>query len=135
MSDALSEARAEAEGHAKALPKRILLATDGSEDAALAARAAVDLAIGADAELHVAHAWQAVPTTRFDAFVRARLLAEARELLEAQVALLGEAGGIPMQMPAGAGGFLLPRLISDELHLYADLLGARSASGTREGIR
>jgi len=84
----------------------------------------------------------------------------------------GEAGGIPMQMPAGAGGFLvssveecaekllfllrnpeagaelarsgrevvrerflLPRLISDELELYADLLGARSAPGTREGIR
>ena len=92
MSDALSEARAQAEGHAIALPKRILLATDGSEDAALAARAAVDLAMGAGAELHVAHAWQAVPTTRFDAFVRASLLAEARELLEAQVALLGEAG-------------------------------------------
>ena len=84
----------------------------------------------------------------------------------------GEAGGIPMQMPAGAGGFLvgsveecaekllfllrnpdeaarlaqagkeavrkrflLPRLISDELDLYADLLGARSASSTREGVR
>lgn len=74
----------------------------------------------------------------------------------------GEAGGIPMQMPGGAGGFLvgsarecaekllyllrdpergaelalsgkeivrehflLTRLISDELELYADLLGAR----------
>ena len=84
----------------------------------------------------------------------------------------GEAGGIPMQMPAGAGGFLvgsveecaekllfllrnpdegtrlarsgkeavrerflLPRLISDELELYADLLGARPAPGTHEGIR
>ena len=88
----MSDARAEAEGHARVLPKRILLATDGSEDAALAARAAVDLAIGAGAELHVAHAWRAVPTTRFEAFVRARLLAEARELLEAQAALLGEAG-------------------------------------------
>jgi trehalose synthase len=84
----------------------------------------------------------------------------------------GEAGGIPMQMPAGAGGFLvssieecaekllyllrnpeagaelarsgkeavrgrflLPRLISDELELYADLLGARPAPGLHEGIR
>ena len=92
MSDARSEARVEAEGHAKSLPKRILLATDGSEDAALAARAAVDLALGAGAELHVMHAWQAVPTTRFEAFVRARLSAEARELLEAQAALLGKAG-------------------------------------------
>jgi hypothetical protein len=40
----------------------------------------------------VAHAWQAVPTTRFEAFVRARLLAEARELLEAQAVLLRKAG-------------------------------------------
>ena len=84
----------------------------------------------------------------------------------------GEAGGIPLQIQDGAGGFLvgsveecaekllfllrnpderarlaqagkeevrkrflLPRLISDELDLYADLLGARSASSTREGIR
>jgi trehalose synthase len=84
----------------------------------------------------------------------------------------GEAGGIPMQMPSGAGGFLvgsveecaekllfllrnpdegawlarsgkeavrkrflLPRLISDELELYADLLGTHSAPGTHEGIR
>jgi nucleotide-binding universal stress UspA family protein len=95
MSDALSDARAQAdtqaEGHAIALPKRILLATDGSEDAALAARAAVDLAMGAGAELHVVHAWQTVPTTRFEAFVRTRLLAEARELLETQAAQLGKA--------------------------------------------
>ena len=88
MSDALTEAG----GYARPLPKTILLATDGSEDAALAARAAVDLAMGAGAELHVAHAWQAVPTTRFEAFVRARLSAEARELLEAQAALLVKAG-------------------------------------------
>ena len=87
----MSDARAQAEGHARALPKRILLATDGSEAAALAARAAVDLAMGEGADLHVAHAWQVVPTTRFEAFVRACLLAEARELLEAQAALLGEA--------------------------------------------
>ncbi|MGF1472731.1 MAG: universal stress protein [Rubrobacteraceae bacterium] len=38
-------------------PTRVLLATDGSEDAALAARAAVDLSQPAAAELHVAHVW------------------------------------------------------------------------------
>ena len=92
MSDARSEARAEAEEYARILPKRILLATDGSEDAALAARAAVDLVTGAGAELHVAHAWQTVSTTRFERFVRASLLAEARELLDRQVAQFGEAG-------------------------------------------
>jgi nucleotide-binding universal stress UspA family protein len=73
-------------------PKTILLATDGSEDAALAARAAVDLATNAGSELHVAHFWQTVHTTRYEAFVRSRLLLEARELLEAQEALLGRAG-------------------------------------------
>ena len=88
----MSGALTDAEGYARPLPRKILLATDGSEDAALAARAAVDLAMEAGAELHVVHAWQAVPTTRFEAFVRARLLAEAEELLEAQEALLGKAG-------------------------------------------
>jgi nucleotide-binding universal stress UspA family protein len=43
------------------LPERILLATDGSGDARLAARAAADLSGRAGAELHVLHAWQAVP--------------------------------------------------------------------------
>lgn len=73
-------------------PTKILLATDGSEDAALAARAAVDLATETGSELHLVHVWQSVPTTRFEAFVRTRLLAEARELLEAQAALVEETG-------------------------------------------
>jgi nucleotide-binding universal stress UspA family protein len=41
-------------------PAKILLATDGSPDAALAARAAVDLSNAMGSELHVAHAWQLV---------------------------------------------------------------------------
>ncbi len=41
----------------KSFPKRVLLATDGSEDAALAARAATDLSQKTGAELHVAHIW------------------------------------------------------------------------------
>ena len=39
-------------------PNRILLATDGSEDARLAGRAAADLAARTRADLHVAHAWR-----------------------------------------------------------------------------
>ena len=39
------------------LINRILLATDGSEDAVLAARAATDLSRKSGAELHVAHVW------------------------------------------------------------------------------
>lgn len=40
------------------LPKSILLATDGSEDAAAAARAAADLSKRLNAELYVVHAWR-----------------------------------------------------------------------------
>jgi nucleotide-binding universal stress UspA family protein len=46
------------------MPEKVLLATDGSKDAALAARAAVDVCEGTGAELHVVHAWHSVPTAR-----------------------------------------------------------------------
>jgi DNA-directed RNA polymerase sigma subunit (sigma70/sigma32) len=39
--------------------ERIFLATDGSEDAALAGRVAVDLIRRSGAQLHIVHAWQA----------------------------------------------------------------------------
>ena len=38
-------------------PDRLLLATDGSEDAMLAAKVATDLSLRTGARLHVAHAW------------------------------------------------------------------------------
>jgi len=49
------------------LPKKILVATDGSEDARLASRAAASLADEAESELHVVHAWQSVPHPVIDA--------------------------------------------------------------------
>ncbi len=42
-----------------AFPNRILWATDGSEDATLAARATADLSRRLGSELHVVHAWRA----------------------------------------------------------------------------
>ena len=44
-------------------PTKILLATDGSEDAQLAATTAVDVANSTDSELHVVHARLALPWT------------------------------------------------------------------------
>ncbi len=41
-----------------AFPTKILLATDRSDDALLAARAAADLSSKTDSELHVVHVWQ-----------------------------------------------------------------------------
>src|SRR5215217_6850147 len=53
-------------------PAKILLATDGSEDAALAATAATDLCKAFGSELHVVHAWHSVPSAHFQAFLRAQ---------------------------------------------------------------
>jgi nucleotide-binding universal stress UspA family protein len=62
--------------------EKVLLATDGSKDAALAARAAVEVCQGTGAELHVVHAWHSVPTARFRPFMRAELKKLGNELLE-----------------------------------------------------
>jgi nucleotide-binding universal stress UspA family protein len=72
---------------------KILLATDGSEDAALASRAAADLASKTGAEMHVVHAWHSVPSTRMEAYIRSHLEQEAKELLAAQVERLEEEAG------------------------------------------
>jgi nucleotide-binding universal stress UspA family protein len=64
-----------------ALPKKILIATDGSEDAALSRRAAVDIASLTDAELHLAHSWH-IPPTAFPAVPREDYERKARQLLE-----------------------------------------------------
>ena len=71
------------------LPKKILLATDGSEDARLAARAAASLAGNAGAELHVVHAWQSVPHPAIDADYYEEV---ARRVLEEQVEFVAGVG-------------------------------------------
>lgn len=77
---------------------RILVATDGSEDAALAIRAAVDLANGTEAELHVVHAWRRVlPAATYSSAVddNSRVYEQhAVELLDEQVKLVEEKGGM-----------------------------------------
>lgn len=75
------------------LPKKILLATDGSGDAALATRAAVEIANGAGAELYLVHAWHPVPSTRFEQFIRSEMKREARRLVQEQVERVEALGG------------------------------------------
>lgn len=82
-------------------PTRILLATDGSEDAMLAARAAISLADRTGAELHVIHVGPAQvyppPTaTGFPAppvAKREELEREAKRVLDAQVERIEQEGG------------------------------------------
>lgn len=74
---------------------KILLAGEGSEDAALAAKAAVDIARKTGSELHVVHAWHSVPSTRFDSYIRAQLEQEAQQVLAEQVeGIKGDGGDV-----------------------------------------
>jgi len=73
------------------LPKSILLATDGSGDARMAARAAANLSEKARAELHILHAWQIVPHPVIDP---GDYEEEARRTLEEETRLVSDAGGI-----------------------------------------
>lgn len=66
------------------LPGRILLTTDGSEDAALATRAAVTLAQRSGAELHLVHVWHDVPSPYAHALVKRELERQGQEVLDEQ---------------------------------------------------
>jgi nucleotide-binding universal stress UspA family protein len=83
-------------------PNTILLATDGSKDAALAASVATDLSKRTGAKLHVAHAWLhhlrnfGYPTVAWTdyAYLDER---QARRLLESQVNSIEAPGGISVE--------------------------------------
>jgi nucleotide-binding universal stress UspA family protein len=75
-----------------ALPERILLATDGSEDAARATEAASDLARKSGADLHVVHVWHDVRGFAHD-FVKRELRRQGQEILDEQVERVKAAGG------------------------------------------
>jgi nucleotide-binding universal stress UspA family protein len=75
-------------------PTNILLATDGSREAGLAATTAADLATATDSELHVIHVGELLPTVLAQTEVEpAQLEREAREVLDEQVKRIEEAGG------------------------------------------
>ncbi|MDF2703956.1 MAG: UspA [Rubrobacteraceae bacterium] len=73
--------------------RKVLLATDGSKDAALAARAAADVCEGTGSELHVVHVWFYIPTARLRPFMRHELKKRGEELLEEGVKKVEESGG------------------------------------------
>jgi nucleotide-binding universal stress UspA family protein len=75
-------------------PTNILLATDGSREAELAAATAADLANATNSQLHVIHVGELLPTFLAQTEVEpAQLEREARELLDEQVRRIEEAGG------------------------------------------
>ena len=74
------------------LPEKILLATDGSEDAVRATAAALDLADTSGAELHVVHVWHDVRGFHREAAKR-ELRSRGQRVLDRQVGRIQASGG------------------------------------------
>lgn len=87
-------------------PTKVLLATDGSQEAQLAAQAAIEMANRTDSELHVVHAWSpggfppshSNPGVTWEGFslsmeTMGELEKQAHELLDEQIGKIEEAGG------------------------------------------
>ena len=123
-------------------PTKILLATDGSEEAELAALRAVDLARSTDSELHVVHVG-AIPTLLvsypgtlgYDHKLYERIEEESRELLRKESWRVKAAGGTV------AGAYLRmgsadPEIVALAKELGVDLIviGCRGHRGVRRAI-
>jgi len=57
----------------------------------------VDFAAKAGAELHLVHVWTAIPSARFESYIRTQLKQEAQVLLDEQVEKIEHAGGAVTQ--------------------------------------
>jgi nucleotide-binding universal stress UspA family protein len=111
-------------------PNKILLATDGSEYADLAARAAIELSNRTASELHVVHIWHDVPTPHFHSFVRAQLRQEAEEILQMQLQGIERSGGTVAQAHLREGRTIDEILdLSEELEVGLLIVGSRGLGG------
>jgi nucleotide-binding universal stress UspA family protein len=111
-------------------PNKILLATDGSEDATLAARAAIELSNRTASELHLVHVWHDVPTPHFHSFVRAQLRKEAQEILQKQLERIDQAGGTVAEAHLREGRTVDEILdLSEELEVGLLIVGSRGLGG------
>jgi nucleotide-binding universal stress UspA family protein len=111
-------------------PNKILLVTDGSEDADLAARAAIELSNRTASELHVVHVWHDAPTPHFDSFVRAQLRQEAEETLQKQIERIEQAGATVAQAHLREGKTVEEILdLSEELEVGLLVVGSRGLGG------
>jgi nucleotide-binding universal stress UspA family protein len=134
-------------------PTRILLATDGSGEAELATRTAVDLARMSDSELHVIHVMDAAPSPALiypeatdpegvelpDPILQQDLARRAeqlgRQILDAEAERVCSAGGTVAQTHLAMGD--TPREI---VHLAEDLeaglvvMGSRGHGGIRRAL-
>jgi nucleotide-binding universal stress UspA family protein len=118
-------------------PTRILLATDGSEDAAVATRAAMDLAERSGSELHVMHAFEFIPPREYMS-VALRLHSPSdfsrhgRRLLDEQVERIEDAGGAVAGVHLKTGSPVDQILYaSEELEAGLVVVGRRGLGGVK----
>jgi nucleotide-binding universal stress UspA family protein len=123
-------------------PTRILLATDGSEEAELAALRAVDIAESTDSELHVVHVG-AVPTflvsypgtLGYDRKLYEQIEEESRELLRKESWRVKAAGGTVAGAHLRMGAVDLEIVaLTEELGVDLIVMGCRGHWGIRRAI-
>jgi nucleotide-binding universal stress UspA family protein len=132
-------------GEPLALPTKVLLATDGSQDARLAANSALDLSKKLDSELHVVyvepmpekHTTSGLMRFRVDlpAEVVERVEQDAKTKLQEQVQKIEQAGGKVAQSYPRVG---LPEAeivaLAEELGVGLIAMGSRGLGGIRRAL-
>jgi nucleotide-binding universal stress UspA family protein len=124
-------------------PTRILLATDGSKEAELAARTAVDIATSTNSELHMVTVARLEYRSGYDIPTSGDLLKrtyeaierEARKLLDEQVKKIEQTGGTLPQVHLGRGR--PDRAIvnlADDIGAGLIVMGSRGFGGVRRAL-
>ncbi len=123
-------------------PTKILLATDGSEEAELALRTAVDIANSTNSELHVVtvareyHPSYDIPEygRQLEEVLR-RLERQAQELLDGQAKKIEEAGGKVARAHLRMGRPDEQVVsVADEIRAGLIVMGSRGLSGIRRAL-
>src|SRR5918993_1209687 len=113
-------------------PKKILLATDGSENTAQATKAAVDIARRRASEIHLIHVWHDVHTPHAHAFVRSEFRRQGREILDNEVKRIEEQGGTVTRSHLREGRTFEEVIkLGDKLEADLLLVGSRGHRGLR----
>jgi nucleotide-binding universal stress UspA family protein len=119
-------------------PTNILLATDGSEEAELAAQTAADLASKTGSELHVVHVLVLPPETLHDPFgtaAREEFEKRGRARLDELVGRLEAAGGRVTQAHLRMGGAAEETVaLAEDIGAGLIAMGSRGHGGIRRAL-
>jgi nucleotide-binding universal stress UspA family protein len=136
------------EGEMSIFPTKILLATDGSSEARLAARTAVELAQKTDSEVHLIHVFDVALIALLypeatdpkgvkvpEPILEEDLQRHAREVLEGEVKLLRSAGGTVAQSHLVMGEVAREIVhLAEELGVGLIVMGSRGRGGIRRAL-